>query len=298
MPKPSHVVIDLEEITNTCFVVMPFEPLFNSEYEKVIKPAIEFAGLRCLRGDEIYTRQAIVDDIWHSIRTARIVIAELSGRNPNVLYEIGLAHAIGKPIVLLTRDERDMPFDLRALRYVFYDLNEPDWGTYLKGRLTDTLRVILENPAVGKHLGGIREETNFPAAPVAPVRPERSVQVEANLGGVWHGMWFSVLRNRKHDAVLAIPNEHGRSFTASMTVTYERNGQQTIVQETLTATLQDGTLTLTGVNYTYVQQGNSSGYSLDSFVLKLEDGQSLTGTAILRHGERAVSFVRVGSGPP
>ncbi len=297
MLAPSQVIIDLNEITNTCFVVMPFEHAFNSEYEKVIKPAIELAGLKCVRGDEIYTRQATIDDIWHSIRTARVVIAELSGRNPNVMYEIGLAHAIGKPIVLVTRDEKDVPFDLKALRYVFYDLNEPDWGSYLKRQLADILMVILANPSLGKHLDGIREETRFPTPPASPVPSEASVQVEADLGGVWHGVWLSVRSDRKHDAVLAIPNEHGRSFTASMTVTYERNGQQTILQETLAATLHDGTLTLTGVNYTYVQRGNSAGYSLDSFVLKPKDGQTLTGTAILRRGERAISFVRIGSSP-
>jgi nucleoside 2-deoxyribosyltransferase len=77
---------------------------------------VEEAGLVCVRGDEIYTRQAVIQDIWHSIRKARLVVAELSGRNPNVMYEIGLAHAIGKPIILLNRDEEDGPFDLRTLR--------------------------------------------------------------------------------------------------------------------------------------------------------------------------------------
>ena len=75
--------------------------------------------------------QAIVQDIWHSVRKARLVVAELSGRNPNVMYEIGLAHAIGKPIVLLARSEEDVPFDLRALRYIYYDPNNPLWGTDL-----------------------------------------------------------------------------------------------------------------------------------------------------------------------
>jgi hypothetical protein len=303
MPKSSQVIVDLENITNTCFVVMPFEPPFDSEYKEVIKPAVRLAGLECVRGDEIYTRQAIIHDVWHSIRTARVVVAQLSGRNPNVMYEIGLAHAIGKPIVLITRDEKDMPFDLKALRYVVYDLNKPHWGTHLKKQLTDILTLILRNSSLSKHLDGIREETKLPTAPeeirspTLPVSSEMSVRAEVDLSGVWHGVWLSVLRDRKHDAVLAVPSQHGQSFTASMTVTYERNGQQTIVQETLDATLRDSTLTLTGVNYTYVQRGDSAGYSLDSFVLKPKDGSTLAGTAILRRGKRAISFVRIGSSP-
>jgi len=105
----SRVIVQLEQVKNKCFVVMPFHSLYEAEYERVILPAIEDVGLACVRGNEIYSRQAIIQDIWASIREARIVVAELSGRNPNVMYEIGLAHAIGKPIVLLTRNEEDIP---------------------------------------------------------------------------------------------------------------------------------------------------------------------------------------------
>jgi hypothetical protein len=150
----NRVVVHLEEVTNTCFVVMPFLPLFDAEYERVIKPSIEDAGLVCVRGDEIYTRQSILHDIWHSLRKARLVVAELSGRNPNVMYEIGLAHAIGKPIVLLTRNEEDVPFDLRALRYLYYDPNNPFWGPDLRAELTRLVKLALGNPTLAAHLGG------------------------------------------------------------------------------------------------------------------------------------------------
>ena len=140
----NQVIIDLERIDNSCFVVMPFHSLFELEYERVIRPAIEEVGLVCVRGDEIYTDQAIVQDIWKSIRQARVIVAELSGRNPNVMYETGLAHAISKPIIMLTRDQQDVPFDLRSLRYVFYDPNNPFWGDDLRKELTKLLRKILK----------------------------------------------------------------------------------------------------------------------------------------------------------
>jgi hypothetical protein len=289
-----RVVVQLEEVTNSCFVVMPFHPLFDAEYERVIKPAVEEAGLMCVRGDEIYTRQSIVQDIWHSVRKARLVVAELSGRNPNVMYEIGLAHAIGKPIVLLTRNEDDVPFDLRALRYVYYDPNNPFWGENLRTELTRLIKMILANPSLAAHLGGVEVETTLPAAPTQPILSETTLLGLADFSGVWYATWLSIKREREHQATLVIPAAHGTSFTASMTVTYERESQQTIVQETLTGNYRDGTLFLTGVNYTYVEQGSSSFYSLDSFELQPEkDGKALAGKAVLRHGVRDVSFTRI-----
>jgi len=291
----SRVIVQLEEITNSCFVVMPFHPLYEAEYERVIKPAVEEAGLTCVRGDEIYTRQAIVQDIWHSLRKARLVVAELSGRNPNVMYEIGLAHAIGKPIVLLTRNEEDVPFDLRALRYVYYDPNNPFWGSDLRLELTRVIKLVLANPTLAAHLGGVEVETTLPAAPTEPVVSEAApLGGLLDLSGVWYATWLSIKREREHKATLVIPADHGSSFTASMTVTYERESRQTIVQETLTGSFRDTALFLTGVNYTYVEPGSSSSYSLDNFELKIgKDSKTLVGKAVLRHGVRGVSFTRI-----
>lgn len=290
----SRVIVQLEEVTNSCFVAMPFHPLYEAEYERVIKPAVEEAGLVCVRGDEIYTRQAIVQDIWHSIRRARLVVAELSGRNPNVMYEIGLAHGIGKPIVLLTRNEEDVPFDLRTLRYVYYDPNNPHWGADLRVELTRVIKLILGNPTLAAHLGGIEVETTLPAAPTEPVLSKTTFLNLPDLSGVWYATWLSIKREREHRATLVIPANHGESFTASMTVNYERHSQQTIVQETLTGSFRDNTLHLTGVSYTYVEQGNSASYSLDSFELeRAKDANALVGRAVLRNGMRDVSFTRI-----
>lgn len=291
MPS-SHVVVQLGEVTNTCFVVMPFEPLYQAEYERVIKPALEGVGLMCVRGDQIYMNQAIVHDIWLSIRKARMVVAELSGRNPNVMYEIGLAHAIGKPIVFLTRNEDDVPFDLRALRYIFYDTNNPLWGEDLRTELARLVSSLLENATMGEHLGGVSVETTLPAAPRQPIAPA-SDMAPVDLSGVWYTTWSSVKRERAHRATLVIPAGHRAIFTASMTVTYERSGKQSIVQETLSATFRNDTLILRGVNYTYVEQGGSTGYVLDNFDLKTADGgMTLVGKVTLSHGVRDVTFTR------
>src|SRR5262249_32283809 len=121
--RKHKAIVELAQVSNTCFVAMPFLPLFKTQYERVIRPAIEEAGLACVRGDEIFTRQMIIEDVWTSIRQARVIVGDISGANPNVLYEIGLAHALGKPIVLINRSRDDVPFDLHSVRYHYYDIS-------------------------------------------------------------------------------------------------------------------------------------------------------------------------------
>src|SRR5215210_2536218 len=208
----NRIIVELEKVTNTCFVVMPFHALFGAQYERVIRPAIEEVGLVCVRGDEIYTRQAIVQDIWHAIRNARLVVAELSGRNPNVMYEIGLAHAIGKPIVLLTRNQEDVPFDLRALRYIYYDPNNPFWGEDLRTELTRLIRKILETPSLEAHLGGVSVHATLPEAPTQPAVRTGGEGTRRDFSGVWNGFWLSIKGEREHKAILTIPPDHGRNF--------------------------------------------------------------------------------------
>lgn len=293
MPQ-SRVVVQPGELKNTCFVIMPFQPLFGKQYDSVIRPAIEASGLNCVRGDEIYTQQSIVQDIWGSLRESRLVVAELSGRNPNVMYEVGLAHAIGKPIILLTRNQEDVPFDLKALRYVFYDTNNPDWGADLRSELSKAITRVLESPAMAAHLTGVTVESAMPIAPTGPVATTPPVPSSPDISGVWQGHWISVHRERNHAATLIIPTDHGSEFTASLTVVYEKSGARTIVEETLTATIVAKALSLVGVNYTYIQQGASSSYSLDSFNLNVaDDHRTMTGKVVLAHGIRDIVFTRV-----
>ncbi len=78
-----------------CFVLMPFKEPFDGYYHEIIRPAVKDAGLYALRADEIYGTAPIVDDIWNSIWMAKIVIADVTDKNPNVNYELGLRHALG-----------------------------------------------------------------------------------------------------------------------------------------------------------------------------------------------------------
>jgi hypothetical protein len=79
-------------------------------------------GLTVRRADDFFTAHAVIQDLWQAIVSARLIVADCTDRNPNVFYEIGLAHTLGKPTILLTQNSEDVPFDLRHLRYFTYQL--------------------------------------------------------------------------------------------------------------------------------------------------------------------------------
>ncbi len=103
------------------FVVMQFTDEFNSLYREVIKPVCEHFGYRVVRADEFHTSTMIVDDIIRSLRDSSVVIADITPDNPNVFYEVGYAHALGTPTILLSdRSRSRLPFDVSGLRTIFY----------------------------------------------------------------------------------------------------------------------------------------------------------------------------------
>jgi hypothetical protein len=106
-----------------CFTVMPFNSVeLNDVYEYFIKPAIENkCDLNCIRGDDVFGSNIIMDDIRESIENSRLIIADLTGRNPNVFYEVGIAHTLKKDVLLISQTLDDVPFDLRHMRVLIYD---------------------------------------------------------------------------------------------------------------------------------------------------------------------------------
>ncbi|MBI5670978.1 MAG: hypothetical protein HZC41_23540 [Chloroflexi bacterium] len=103
------------------FVLMPFAETLKPVYTDHILPVVERLGLSCKRGDDFFTSASIMDEVWTSIYHARLCIADCTGRNPNVFYELGIVHTIGKPCVLLAQSMDDIPFDVRHRRFIQYD---------------------------------------------------------------------------------------------------------------------------------------------------------------------------------
>jgi nucleoside 2-deoxyribosyltransferase len=103
------------------FVLMPFSPAFDDAYKLAIKPACDVAGAYAERVDEQIFSGSILERIYNQISKADLVIADMSERNPNVFYEVGYAHAIGKTTVLITRSAEDIPFDLKHFPHIVYE---------------------------------------------------------------------------------------------------------------------------------------------------------------------------------
>src|SRR4051794_20160204 len=102
------------------FVLMPFHSDFDDVYV-VIRKALIAEKLRPLRSDVIYKNSLIIRDIWDSIWKARLVIADVTSRNPNVNYELGMCHTLNVPTIIITQNHDDVPFDYKQRRYVPYN---------------------------------------------------------------------------------------------------------------------------------------------------------------------------------
>ena len=125
------------------FVLMPFSDPINEIYEGFIRPAIQSKGLVSRRADEIASNNAIMTDIWKSICEASLVVADMSTLNPNVMYELGLSHALGKETILLYDEgaSTTFPFDLTHIRRINYR-NTAMGGAQLKRELAETIESV------------------------------------------------------------------------------------------------------------------------------------------------------------
>jgi hypothetical protein len=127
-------------------VMMPFSADFDGIY-RTIEEAVVTTGLRCSRADNFWEHHAIIQDIVNLIVRARVVICDCSGRNPNVFYEAGIAHALGKDVIILTQSENDIPFDLRHLRYIRY-LNNGEGQRTLADAISARLKTLISYVSV------------------------------------------------------------------------------------------------------------------------------------------------------
>lgn len=135
-----------KEPKDTCFTIMPYGDWFDDYYETIFCPAIRDSGLKPTRADDLFRPGTIVNDIWTFTNQAKVVLADLTGKNPNVFYELGLAHALAKPVVLVTESIENVPFDLRPLRVLEYDKNEPRWAEALEENITRAIKEVLVSP--------------------------------------------------------------------------------------------------------------------------------------------------------
>jgi nucleoside 2-deoxyribosyltransferase len=125
-----------------CFVLMPFDETFADVYKIGIRESCEAAGAYCERVDEQIFNERILDRIYNQIAKADLIIADMTGRNPNVFYEVGYAHALGKTTILLTSKTDDIPFDLKHFSHIVYGNSLSE----LRTQLTKRVKWVVENP--------------------------------------------------------------------------------------------------------------------------------------------------------
>ena len=125
-----------------CFCMAPDDGWFDDVYDAAIKPAVTGLELRLVRGDRIYVDQDPPEGIWYWLERGEVFIADVSDGDPNVLYALGMYVALQLPVLILTQDEDDVPYDARHFRRAVYR-NTPDgrealrkeiqnWLTYLR----------------------------------------------------------------------------------------------------------------------------------------------------------------------
>ena len=104
----------------TSFILMPFADEFSDVYEYLIVTGLQDAGYTVKRADDIKSQSNIIGDIIENIIKSDLIVADLTGANPNVYYELGIAHALNKKVILITQEIDELPFDLRSYRVVSY----------------------------------------------------------------------------------------------------------------------------------------------------------------------------------
>jgi hypothetical protein len=130
----------LELDNKLCFVLMPFKPSFDRLYKETIQPTVWHCGFSCHKADDFFSTKPIMEDIWIQICKSKVIIADVTGKNPNVFYEIGIAHTIGKPVIFITQDKTDVPFDVAHFRYYLYSDNAIGWQ-----KLSNDIRSALKS---------------------------------------------------------------------------------------------------------------------------------------------------------
>ena len=146
MASVRHLKPDPKMSTTTpkqyCFVLMPFAPEFDDVNEFGIKGACDDAGVYCERVDEQVFLGSMLDRIYSQISRADLLIADMSGKNPNVFYEVGYAHALRRPVILLTKMATDIPFDLKHFTHIVYG----DKIKELRAQLARRIALLMATP--------------------------------------------------------------------------------------------------------------------------------------------------------
>jgi hypothetical protein len=128
----------------SCFIVMPFGQPWSADVHRIVAAACEKAQVRPVRGDDLFTPTDILEDIWQSMQSAAFIVADITGRNPNVLYELGMAHTLAKPVLILSRNASDIPIDLATRRVLLYGQAGDDFQDDLAAKMDKAMATLVQ----------------------------------------------------------------------------------------------------------------------------------------------------------
>lgn len=115
------------------FIALPYGPVWFQSVRDVVVASASTKGFAAEVSKDLATPGLITDQIWQGIRRSDVVVADISGHNPNVFYELGLAHALGKEVILIAQGSERPPFDVSTARLLSYDLKDlPSLGRALR----------------------------------------------------------------------------------------------------------------------------------------------------------------------
>lgn len=155
-----------------CFVIMPFAKEFGDVYATIQRAvgSVREQPVQCSRLDELKRAGRITDDLVRELTESAICIADLTGSNPNVMWEVGYAMALRKPVIFISQDVGSLPFDLRVMRTIPYDRHS------LAGSLEDQLAAAFRETLGAFALEREEATTPLPQASVLSVAVTGSMQ--------------------------------------------------------------------------------------------------------------------------
>ena len=134
------------EAKRTCFVIMSLScsPVLSDLYEFAVKRTVEELGFHCVRADELEHNEKFVDVVIDAIRDSLFVIADLTEQRPNCYYELGWAHALGKPVIHLINRQEPIHSDVQDYNFIIYE-RIGELRERLRDRVKTTVRISADD---------------------------------------------------------------------------------------------------------------------------------------------------------
>ncbi|MFX1275125.1 MAG: hypothetical protein ACFFAT_08790 [Promethearchaeota archaeon] len=138
---------------------MPFRENLTDIYENYIKKPLEQEGHVVKRADDIFKSSPIMEDVIHQIKISDVIIADLTGKNPNVFYELGRAHEANKFVIQISQQDH-LPFDTRHIRTILYTDNPEGYG-FLTENLKKYVKTIQKELQINEIIDKLEESKEY-----------------------------------------------------------------------------------------------------------------------------------------